>query len=387
MNSAEWRVFIAETLTGQILADVTPTQAPTFTRKIGDKGSLTVRVYITDNTVDLHTYTRPGRYSWAVAYGNHIVQAGPVWSYTVDDESRELEVTCGGLYSIFDRRVTRNPNGSTNDPVPAIVNPSEDLIYRGLSLRGIMRQLVADNLAQIYYDIPSLVLPEAETGTAERTYYGYALKMIKENMDQLSEVINGPEFDFAPEFTPVGDHIQWRLNIGTPLLGDQESTAVWDYGTEQAPVDTINVDVDGSAAPCSRVWVKGDGSERTLLTGFAEDIRWQQQGYPATDYVDGDHTSVTVQQTLEDYADAALAEFTTPTEKWSCSVQIAGGGGVEYSPALGNWQLGDAPQFFVVGHPWLPDGGYRRRVLGYSNDTATSVTLELSEEQESGAPT
>lgn len=381
---ADWRVFIAETLTGQIMADVTPSAEPTFTRKINDKGALGVRVYVgTDPNarVDFHTYTRPGKYSWALAYGSYIVQAGPVWTYKYTEQSRELEVTCGGLYSLFSRRVTRNPTGHT-----AIVDPSEDLTYNNLSLRGIMRQLVADNLAQVYYGIPSLILPATETGTATRTYYGYELKSIADNMNDLSGVINGPEFDFAPQFSADGSKIEWRLDIGDPLLGDQESAAVWDYGTEQAPVDTIDVDVDGSAAPCSRVWVKGTGNERALLTGFAEDLTWQQEGYPATDYVDGDHTSASVQQTLEDYADADLAEFSTPTEKWSCTVRITGGAAVEYAPALGNWSLGDAPTFFVANHPWLPGGPYRRRVLGFSNAGPATVDLELSEESESGAP-
>lgn len=386
----EWRVFIAETLSGQIMADVAPTQAPTFTRKLNEKGSLTVRVYVGSDpnaSVDFHTYTRPGRYSWAVLHGSYVVQAGPVWTYKFDDTTRELEVTCGGLFSIFERRVTRNPNGSATDPVPAIVNPSEDLTYTGLSLRGIMRQLVADNLAQSYYDLPSLILPDTEEGTHERTYNGYDLKSIADNMTDLAGVINGPEFDFAPELSPDGASLQWRLNIGSPLLGDQESNAVWDFGTERAPVDSITLDVDGSAAPCSRVWVKGTGSERALLTGFAEDLTWQQQGYPATDYVNGDHTSASVQQTLEDYADAYLDEFSTPTEKWSCTVRIdASGAAGEYAPKLGNWALGDAPTFAVSGHPWLADGHYRRRVLGYSNSGTNTVELELSEEPESGAP-
>lgn len=381
---ADWRVFIAETLSGQIMADVAPSAEPTFTRKINDKGELRVRVNVgTDaNTrVDFHTYTRPGKYSWALAYGSYIVQAGPIWTHSFTDSTGSLEVSCGGLFSLFSRRVTRNPTGHT-----AIVDPSEDLTYTNLSLRGIMRQLVADNLAQVYYDVPSLILPPTEAGTATRTYYGYELKSIADNMDDLSGVIDGPEFDFAPQFSADGSRIEWRLDIGGPLLGDQSSAAVWDYGTEQAPVDTIDPDVDGSAAPCSRVWVKGTGDERALLTGFAEDLTWQQQGYPATDYVDGDHTSASVQQTLEDYADADLAEFRTPTEKWACTVRITGTGGVEYAPALGNWALGDAPTFFVTNHRWLPEGSYRRRVLGYSNAGTSTITLELAEGPESGAP-
>lgn len=385
MNPAQqWRVLIADTLSGEIRADVAHLDQPTFERSLSEKGSLSVSVMIDgpNAQVDLHTYTRPGRYCWVVAYGNHIVQAGPVWSYQFTDSSRKLDVTCGGMLSLFARRVTRNPLGSADDPVKAIVNESEDLAYTGLSLRGITRQLVADNLAQRDYDVPSIVLPEAEEGDAVRTYHAYDLKMLADNMTDLAGVINGPEFDFAPEFTERGTHVQWRLKIGTPLLGDQEPNLVWDYGTEGAPIDTIDVDVDGSESPITRVWVKGDGTERGLLTGFAEDLSRISEGYPGTDYVDGDHTSVTQQQTLEDYAEQDLEQLSAAQEAWTCDVRIAGPGGVEYAPDLDSWQLGDAPLFAVNGHPWLPDGSYRRRVLGYSNASASTVKLTLAETPE-----
>lgn len=375
-------MLIADTLTGEIKADVAPKGEPSYSRKIGDKGSVGVSVSLDsapNASVDFHTYTRPGMYSWIVAFGDRIAQAGPVWTYQVSDNDRTLDVSCGGLLSLFARRVTRNPNGHT-----AIVDPSEDLTYTGLSLRGIMRQLVADNMAQQHYALP-VVLPAAEAGTAERTYYGYSLKSIADNMKDLSEVINGPEFDFAPEFTSGGKFLQWSLLIGNPMLGDQQSNAVWDYGAERAPVGHIDVDVDGSAAPVTRVWVKGEGTERAMRSGFAEDTSLVAQGYPATDYVDGDHTTATVQQTLEDYADADLRDFRYPMEKWSCDVHIAETAGMEHAPALGNWQLGDAPMFAVDRHPWLPRDTYRRRILGYSNGSASTITLELSEAPESGA--
>lgn len=384
-DADQWRVFIADTLTGQIRADVAYTGDPTFDRTISDKGSLTVATYIggPNAQVDFHTYTRPGMYSWILAYGTSIVQAGPIWSYKFTDDSRTLEVTCGGMFSLFSRRVTRNPQGSANDAVPAIVNESEDLNYTGMSLRGIMRALVADNLAQLDYGMPSIILPEVtETGENERNYMGYDLKMLADNMTDLAGVINGPEFDFAPEFNAAGTYVQWRLKIGSPLLGDQESTNVWDYGTEGSPINTIDVDVDGSNSPITRVWVKGDGTERGLLTGFAEDLTRVQAGYPGTDYVDGDHTSATQQQTLEDYADQDLEILSTATETWTCDVRIAGPGAVEYAPALQNWQLGDAPVFALANHPWLPDGAYRRRVLGYANSSPSSVKLTLAETPE-----
>lgn len=374
-----WRVLVAETLTGRIMADVVPNKEPSYTRALTNIGEWGVEVPIgaaVNSTVDFHTWTQTGKYSWIIAYGDYIVQAGPVTTYQFDDASTTLSVSGAGLLSVFDHRVLRNPRGSENDPVAAIVNESEDLHYTGLSLRGIAAALVRDNMAQPGFMLP-LDVEEPETGKAERRYYGYDLATVWDRLDDLSKVINGPELDCEPYFVPGENRIRWRLHIGAPLLGDQNTAAVWDYG---GALGSINVDVDGTDAPAYRVWVKGDGSEREMLTGFAYEHTVLEAGFPPVDYVDGDHTSVTEQNTLEDYADQDLADRHSPTESWSCSVRIDGlAGQVTQSPPLGTWALGDAPTFYVSDHPWLPDGGYRRRITGYSNDGADHAALTLAE--------
>ncbi|MBB5159906.1 hypothetical protein [Saccharopolyspora phatthalungensis] len=276
----------------------------------------------------------------------------------------------------------RNPNGTA-----AITDPSEDCIYSDRTLRGIMRAMVLDNLSQDGFMLP-LDLPATETGTATRTYYGYELTTVWERMQDLTNVIDGPEFDFQPYFVSGTNMVRWQMLIGGPLLGNQQTTAVWDYG---GALGSIDVDVNGSTSPAARVWVKGSGTDRSLLTGYAEDTSLVQQGFPPIDYVDSEHTSATEQSTLEDYADADLAAFRFPTEQWTCSVRIDGARfqetGVEISPALGNWQLGDAPTFYVSGHPWLPDGGYRRRIIGFSGDGPEHVKLKFDETSQSATPT
>jgi hypothetical protein len=48
------------------------------------------------------------------------------------------------------------------------------------------------------------------------------------------------------------------------------------------------------------------------------------------------------------------------------------------SPALGSWALGDQPVFGVSGHPWITDGQYRRRILGYVNEGDSPDTVKLT---------
>lgn len=372
----EWRVMVAETVTGKLLADVTPRDLPSFSRAVTDKGTWTINVLPEErnNThLDLHSFTDAGRFSWIITYDDYVVQAGPVWTYTYDENTRNLSISGSGLQGIFDRRVLRNPNGHT-----AIVHESEDLVLTNLSLRGIAQAIVQANLAQPGYGLPIDLPATPEAGTNTRTYEGYDLAQVWQRLKELSEVINGPEIDFAPYIVEGANLIRWSMAAGSPTLGDQTTAAVWDYG---GALSQIDVDVNGSASPCTRVWVKGSGTERALLTGYAEDRSLIELGYPPTDYVDTEHSSVTVQQTLEDYADAALKEFSAPMEKWSCSVRVDGitARDKAVSPALGTWSLGDAPTFGISGHPWIADGQYRRRILGFNGRDESTVDLVLAE--------
>lgn len=377
----DWRVAVAETLTGNIVADVTPSSFPTFERKISDKGSLSVPVFVDNKqnkATDLHAYTEAGRYSWLLAYGSTIVQAGPVASYTYTDSTGVLSVSCSNLFSLFSRRVTRNAGGHT-----AIVDPSNDLTYANMTLRGILAQLVSDNMAQQYFALPVVLADVGEPGSVSTTYFGYDLKWISDNITDLTTQTGGPEFDFAPEYVPGQNRIQWRLNVGAPLLGDQASTETWFYG---GAVYAIDDDNNGSASPCTRAWTKGAGSQRALLTGFYEDNTAATQGYPPGDYVDTTHTSETVQTALDGYAQAAQQAYVQPFDTWTPYVRVDGRSprtGVPTAPALGQWALGDEPLFTISGHRWITDGSYQRRIIGYQNQDAYAVKLEIAPSQTS----
>lgn len=371
---ATWRVLIAQTTTGTILADAAPRDRPSFGRKLTNKGSWTVNVIPDDSanaSIDFHTYTDAGKYSWIVLCDDYVVQAGPVWTYQFDENTRNLSVSGTGIQGIFDRRVLRNRTGTASN----IVHVNNDLVLNNFSLRGIAREIVNANLRQAGYGLP-VDIPTAEPGTHKRTYQGYDLAMVWDRLDELSKVIDGPELDFRPYLVSTGNAIRWELLIGGPKLGVQNSTAVWDYG---GALGAIDVDVNGGASPCMKAWVKGSGTERTMIAGYAADDSLIALGYPPTDYVDTEHTSVTDKTTANSHAAADLAKLAAPTEAWKCTVRIDGASstGVSVSPKLGSWSLGDAPLFGVSGHPWIPNGQYRRRIIGYSDDTDATVKLEL----------
>jgi hypothetical protein len=371
----QWRVAIAETLTGNVVADVTPRDMPSFSRKVTDKGTWTVNVMPEDRNnqfVDLHTLTLDmPKYCWVIAHDELIVQAGPVVTPSYDENTRTLSVTGGGIQSLFDRRVLRNAAGT----VSTIASADNTLTLNNLSLRGVAASIVNANMAQAGYSLP-IDVPFPESGGNTRTYQGWDLAMVWDRLDELSKVENGPELDFRPYFVSGANQVRWEMVIGSPLLGDQNSNAVWDYG---GALTQIDLDVNGSAGPVTRAFVKGSGSESATLVGYAESADMLSAGYPGLDYVDSDHFSVTEKDTLVGYANADIQAFAGPTQTWKCTVYIDGTNarGIPVAPALGTWDIGDRPMFGVYGHPFLADGMYRHRIMGYSDATESTVALTL----------
>lgn len=368
-----WRALVVDTLTGTVQADVVMSGIPQFNRALCQAGTWQVDLVVDEATnrgVDFHTYTRPGVYSWVVLYGDVPVQGGPVWTYGFTEATRVLSVAGSGMGGVFSRRVLRNPAGNAS----AITTGGNDLAYTGLSLRGILMKILADNLAQPGYNLP-IDLTASEAGSSVRNYYGYELAMVWDRITELSQVNGGPEFDIGPYLTANGSAVRWYVSVGTPQIGDPNTNATWDYG---AALSAIDVDVNGSAQPVSRVWVKGAGSDAAMLTGYAAS---SATGLPGLDFVDTNHTDNGTQADLTNYASQDLSDLSAATETWKCSVRLDGlydRYGVEVSPALGSFSMGDAPQFGVVGHPWIPDGTYRKRILGVQQSTLDASCMDLS---------
>lgn len=376
-----WRVLIAETLTGRVRAEVASKDLPAFTRQLDDKGSWTVNVLPDDPGnagLDLHTYSEPGRYSWVIFYGVTPLQGGPVWTYSYDESTRTLAVSGTGMEGILDRRVLRNPAGN-----PAVITGADnDLTFTNRSLHDIAALIMYQIYTPESYPVTVTVNTGAvTTGTASRTYFGYDLSTAWQRLTELSNVDGGPEFTI--HIQPGTFPLRWVADIGNPYLFSNTPTwdptqLVWDYG---AAIGYIHVDVNGSSADCSRVWVKGSGSERTLLTGYADDATVRSNGMPLIEYIDNNFTSSTDLTALGAWATADLKRLKVPTETWQCAADIDGRDptGRQLSPSVASIvsYVGYPVTVGVQSHPWIPDGQYTRRLLGYSNNNDHTVNLVL----------
>jgi hypothetical protein len=347
-----WRVFAADTVTGRVIEDVPFVGQPQWAYGLNMAGSLQITVPIGAIDKDrLRALVDYWRISWGISWGHHIWQCGPVVTRRFQDVDGPpvLNVGCAGIWSLFsNKRVLANPAWTGTN----IADEAADTVLTGLSLHTIAKRLVQNDMTRS--GALPIVLPDDILGTGERTYPGYDLAYVGERLAQLTQVIDGPEIEFRPEYTDsTRTAVRWRMRIGNPRLGDLGLPHAWDYCNALTHLDD---DGDGSQQQME-TWVRGNGMERSLLTGHYADTSLVAVGWPKLEAIDGNHTSATEQDT--DGRDNQTG-----------------------SPSLDSVSVGDNAFFQLRDHRWLPDGVYGQRILSIASggdlDTAVLGLMEVS---------
>jgi hypothetical protein len=252
--------------------------------------------------------------------------------------------------------------------------------YTGLSLATIAKRLVQLAATHTGGNLP-IVLPADVTVPADaahqRTYNGYDLAWVGEQLRNLMAVLGGPEISFVPRRTTADSrYIEWVMRAGTetdPLLHQAGSDWVWDGSVPKGGVTSISLAVDGTQMG-DEAYVKGSGEASTALIGHAVKTTLTGAGYPLLELEVGGHESVTTLATLNDYATAELAASARTV--LSFTVRVAR----DQAPAVSQYQVGDYVQLIVpTTHPYLTGGGtFRSRIVQRSGDDSTLVTLQLA---------
>lgn len=369
-----WRCFVCETVTGRVIADVPFAGTPQWAYGINIAGSLQVTVPIgpddyTGNGAiskgDLRQLRDYWRMSWGLSWGDLILQCGPVVTSKFDDRSGPpaLQVGCAGIWALFSqKRVIANPSWTGTN----IADAAADLNFTNLTLRQIAKQLVLKDMLR-NGALPIVQPADDPAGTEQRAYPGYDLAYVGGRLQELTQVINGPENEFRPEYTDsTQTEVQWRQRIGgastNGRIGNLAYPHAYDYGSALTQLDE---DSDGSRM-AFEAWVRGNGMERSLLTGHDADDSLVGGGWPMLQAVDTDHTSAIDQSTLDSWAQADVATYGTEVQTLTATVLVDGSDGQGRrtgSPALAEIQAGDNVALNVVDHRWLPDGISGQRIV------------------------
>jgi hypothetical protein len=378
MPAPTWRLFVAETVTGKIIRDVPFVGYPQWSYGLNMTGALSANVPI--GAIDkaaLRALLDYWRLSWGLSWGDYIWQCGPVVTYRYTDVEGPPVVNVGsaGIWALLNtKRIVANPAWAGTN----IADDDADSSFTTMSLHTIAKRLVQNDMTR-NGSLP-IVLPSDIAGTQERTYPGYDLAYVGERLAQLTQVIDGPEVEFRPEYTNSSrTAIQWRMRIGNPRLGNLGLPHAFDYGQALTDVDE---DGDGSQQQFE-TWARGNGMERTLLTGHYADTSLVSVGWPKLEAVDGNHTSATEQVTLDGWARADVETYKRGITKWAGEVRIDGTDGRDKdtgSPSLDTVSAGDSAFFQLRDHRWIPDGVYGQRIISVaSGGDLTTAQLGLME--------
>lgn len=389
LDPLEVRVF--ETRTGRVAGTIPYLGTPRWGRGINTAGNWTVTVPLGDAALPLdllNSYTDPWLWSWAVCQGTKIWQAGPVVTESYDGDT-STTFSGGGLLKLFtDKRVLINPARAnaavvTGNDADTVFGPTGHTPTiggtvpagnRNLSLHTIAKRIIQQDISAPGRELP-IVFPADIAGTAEREYPGYDLASLGQRLTELSQVIDGPEFEFAPEFvdTSSKQYIRWRMRLGNPYLGNLAFAHYWSY--RKALVNTT-FDTDG-AYRVTRDFERGNGMNRDLVIGYADAPIGSGPAELILENVGNDHTSASDPATLNAWAAATVAGGAVANPTMTHTVRVAGSdieGFQTDSPALAEVDAGDNCTTVYRDHPRLGTATFASRIIDISsgNDETTA---------------
>ncbi|MEV6648054.1 hypothetical protein [Amycolatopsis sp. NPDC051371] len=355
-----------DTVTGRVLFELDLASEPEWSSRINDVGGwkITVPLHGQARAASVREWCVPWRFSVAIVRGrgvpsDTVCQAGPIVPYAPDDDSPVHTVSGKGFWELLNRRVL---HARTWNPAAArITDSSADLTIND-SLPNIAINIAYHATAMVYRPGSALPLDFPDlfpVGTNTRTYRGYEMAFAGQRLQELTQVDGGPDVLFQPYLTVIGGlrYIRHRMLVGNPYLVQPGVPLLFDYRSNLVKL-TIAGDGSGQA---NTAFVKGSGNEASQLYGYATDTSLTTAGWPLLDMVDSGHTSASEQTTLDSWASADVALYSSQPEQWQATVRA------DADPRLGSYLPGHFADYSVKNHHWLRNGKYSYRILGVSN--------------------
>lgn len=358
----EYTALAYDTVTGRVLADVDLQSDPTWSARINDTGGWQITVELQDKAHRdvVRGLCVPWRTSVAILYGSTVCQAGPIISYQPSESEPEVQISGKGMWELFNHRLLFN--AAWNPASKPITDSSADITLTG-QLWGIARELVNHAITWNYRygsNLP-LDLPASIPGVGPNTltWHGWEMSTPGQRLQELTQSDGGPDVLFQPYLTVTNGfrYIRHTLMIGTPYLQQRGVALNFNFGNSLV---SMAVQGDGTSQANS-VFVKGTGNEAGQQYGYSTSQVRVQNGWPALDMVDSNHTSVLVLATLNDFASADLKLYGSVPEQWEATVLA------DTDPQWGQYLPGHFANYSFQDHPWIPDGIYKQRILGVSD--------------------
>lgn len=386
-----WRCYLGDTLSGAI-GEPIDIPAMTWTLSIADASMSTTRDKgvggIEAGGLDLPwsavpgsdaparqralaTYRRSIFLMWEDALGRTPVVCGAIGP-RVDgwlDTSFELV----SMMNLLGQRIVC-PEGAFGNGSPAGTTTA-DVELRGLSLRGIASAIgeIATG-AKPGGELPIDWTYLGERGNHQRTYYGFNAQnnSFAKLLDAITNVQGGPDAQLRPYITADGAHVRHRLVMGTDAHPALDQTGLVQTLTCFPGGGTIEDVRVAHTAPTMRVYGYGAGQDKAKLTYMAEDraLVTRPDPWPLVEEARGftdDETSALVRS----HAEAHLKAGARPLAQITGAIWLDD----PATPGLAELWPGQMVDLASEGHPGLPDGVRRLRVMEMAGDETSRVEV------------
>lgn len=329
-----WTYTVHDLLTNVPLGEL-PLTGVDYSLVLNDAGALSGSFKV-DNRVapqrrvkDPYDATMPCRrciYAWRDGVPQW---GGIIWTRKYDNSTGTVELQCADWWSYFNHRKVLP---LLSFPINVQFEIAELLVSQlGQDQNDIARYLVS--LAQSHTGGNlNLVLDTTISGIdRDRNWHGFELADVGEELRRLSQVIDGPDITFgvSPSLDANGRPVR-IMRTGDPLLGQQGSAWVWEYG---ANVTSFTWPSDGTRY-AKRTFGVGSGNEYATPIAAAEDTDPARASWPLMEQEIG-YSSVTSATTLQAHTDSDQQLARLPVVLPTLTVRG------DRSPKIGEWGVGD----------------------------------------------
>lgn len=328
--ASQYTYLIADLRTNAILGEL-PMVSVKWNKKLCDCGTFTGKTIITPKiqALDPYTLTTPTSRAVYVLRGNNPVWGGILWTRKYDSESRVLSIGAADWWSYYNHRYILPALSSTAYTDTTYV-AGLSTTYTGVEQNELARNLLALAATHTGGDI-GITLDSSSSGIfRDRTYYGYQLKDIGSALQDLCNVLNGPDMTFDVGPTDANGRPTRVLRLGTPHLGQQGSPWVWELGGN---LRSYVWPSDGTRME-TRAFATTDGTAEGTPIGVAEDPTKYTYGWPLLESSQ-QYSGVSQPQTLIDHATSDMMVNRLPVVL--PTVKVDG----SLSPTLDDFSVGD----------------------------------------------
>lgn len=324
--------------------------------------------------LDLRNNAAVGRSFLAVAEGDRIFAAGPIWDHTYDSDSRRLHIEAEGMWSMLMRRfilpvavetvsLLITAGDDAGKPNPAVAT-----VFTGKSWPFIVKGILQQGFARANGALP-IIFGADGTGAHDKSYDAASFKSQGEAVMDLTELADGPEVEFRPFFNSSLSGVEWLAMVGDdtqPEITSVGNPHRFDFTAPKGNVRGLKVK-SSARELSSEAWATGGRQAAVALISRAASDLLTAAGYPRFESLSNAHSTVSEQSTLDAYAQSDLALGSHVSEWWEWETRMGlDDKGKPVVPDVSSLWLGDRVNVILRGNPYLPDGPHARRIAALS---------------------